>query len=49
LAVKVGTVGESREERSLTPTLEPESFSSDDNVGRTLVMLASMEPGEVSL
>jgi hypothetical protein len=49
LAVKVGTIGESREERSLTPTLEPENFSSDDNVGRTLVMLASTEPGEVSL
>lgn len=47
-AVMVG-IGESREERPPMPTLEVESFGSDCSVVRTFVMLASIEPGEVSL
>jgi hypothetical protein len=52
MEVRDGTVmvgiGESRDERPLPSTLEIESVGSDDTVGRTLVMLASIEPSEVS-
>jgi hypothetical protein len=39
---------ERRDEGPLTPPFEMESVGSDDCVGRVFVMLASMEPGEVS-
>ena len=52
MEVRDGTVmvgiGESRDERPLTSTLEIESEGSDDTVGRIFVMLASIEPSEVS-
>jgi hypothetical protein len=41
-------IDESRDERPLTPSLEMESVGSDDSVGRVFVMLASIDPGEVS-
>jgi hypothetical protein len=51
MEVRVGAVSvggdESRDERPLTPPLR-ESVGSDDSVGRMFVMLASIEPGELS-
>jgi hypothetical protein len=47
MEVSDGAVGESREERPLTSMFEMENVGSDEIVGRTFVMLKSMEPSEV--